>query len=88
MACRRRVSVRLPDRGLQNAFTHSSAVAAWRTLGVTDIHDGGDLVFRGVAYRGKTVTVRLKKAFARFNNGSIEWIQPLNEGTACRPILG
>jgi methylmalonyl-CoA/ethylmalonyl-CoA epimerase len=64
-----------------------ATVAAWRTLGVTDIHDAGDLVFQGVAYRGKTVTVRLKKAFARFNNASIEWIQPLNEGTAYADFL-
>jgi methylmalonyl-CoA/ethylmalonyl-CoA epimerase len=64
-----------------------ATVAAWRTLGVTDIHDAGDLVFQGVAYRGKTVTVRLKKAFARFKNASIEWIQPLNEGTAYADFL-
>ena len=54
---------------------------------VTDIHDEGDLVFRGVADRGKTITVRVKKALARFNNATIEWIQPLNEGTAYADFL-
>lgn len=64
-----------------------ATAAAWRALGVTDIRDGGVQEFPGVTYRGKTVTARVKKVFARFNNGTIEWIQPLNEGTAYADFL-
>src|SRR3954451_8688669 len=59
-----------------------ATAAAWRALGVTNIRDGGVQELPGVAYRGTTVTARVKKAVARFDNGMIEWIQPLNEGTA------
>ena len=56
-------------------------VNAWRALGVTDIQDAGVQEFPGVVYRGTPMTVRVRKAFARFDNGTIQWIQPLNEGT-------
>lgn len=61
--------------------------AAWRTLGVADIRDGGVQEFPGIVYRGKTVTERVKKAFAHFTNGTIQWIQPLNDGTAYADFL-
>ena len=64
-----------------------ATAAAWRALGVTDSRDGGVQELPGVAYRGKTVTARVKKVFARFNNGTIEWIQPLNAGTAYADFL-
>jgi catechol 2,3-dioxygenase-like lactoylglutathione lyase family enzyme len=64
-----------------------ATAAAWRALGVTDIRGGGVQEFPGVGYRGKTVTAHVKKVFARFNNGTIEWIQPLNEGTAYADFL-
>ena len=53
-----------------------ATAAAWRSLGVTNIRDGGVQELAGVAYRGATVTARVRKAFARFDNGTIEWIQP------------
>src|SRR5580765_8463472 len=58
-----------------------ATAAAWRALGVTNIRDGGVQELPGVAYRGTTVTARVKTAFASFSNGMVEWIQPLNEGT-------
>ena len=61
-------------------------VAAWRALGVTDVRDGGVQEFP-VVYRGKAVTARVKKAFAQFSNGIIQWIQPLNDGTAYADFL-
>jgi catechol 2,3-dioxygenase-like lactoylglutathione lyase family enzyme len=64
-----------------------ATAAAWRALGVTDIRDGGVQELPGVSYRGKTVTARVKRAFARFNNGTIEWMQPLNDGTPYADFL-
>lgn len=65
----------------------AATAAAWRALGVTAIHDAGVHEVSGVAYRGKPVTVRVKKMVARFDNGTIEWIQPLNEGNAYADFL-
>lgn len=64
-----------------------ATAAAWRALGVRNIRDGGVQELPGVTYRGTTVTAGVKKAVARFDNGMIEWIQPLNEGTACADFL-
>jgi catechol 2,3-dioxygenase-like lactoylglutathione lyase family enzyme len=64
-----------------------ATAAAWRALGVTNIRDGGVQELPGVASRGTTVTVRVKKAFASFGNGTIEWIQPLNGGTTYADFL-
>jgi methylmalonyl-CoA/ethylmalonyl-CoA epimerase len=64
-----------------------AVVKAWRDLGVTDIRDAGVQEFPDVVYRGKPVTARVKKAFARFENGTIQWIQPLNQGTAYADFL-
>ena len=64
-----------------------AVVKAWRDLGVSDIRDAGVQEFPDVTYRGKPVAARVKKAFARFENGTIQWIQPLGEGTAYADFL-
>jgi methylmalonyl-CoA/ethylmalonyl-CoA epimerase len=64
-----------------------AVVKAWRDLGVSDIRDVGVQEFPDVVYHGKPVTARVKKAFARFENGTIQWIQPLGEGTAYADFL-
>ena len=84
-----------PDPAIYKHVSHlgwvvrdlDTVVSAWRALGVTDIRDGGVQEFPGVVYRGKTITARVRKAFARFDNGTIQWIQPLNEGTAYADFL-
>jgi methylmalonyl-CoA/ethylmalonyl-CoA epimerase len=65
----------------------AATAAAWRTLGVTAIRDTGEHELKGVAYRGRTVAVRMKKVVARFDNGTIEWIQPLSDGNAYADYL-
>jgi catechol 2,3-dioxygenase-like lactoylglutathione lyase family enzyme len=64
-----------------------AVIKAWRDLGLTDIRDAGVQEFPSVVYRGTPVTARVKKAFARFENGTIQWIQPLGEGTAYADFL-
>jgi len=63
-----------------------ATVAAWRALGVTDIVEAGAQEMP-VVYRGTAVTARVKRASARFANGTINWSQPLNEGTAYNDFL-
>lgn len=65
----------------------AATAAAWRALGVTAVRDTGEHELQSVAYRGGTVTVRVKKVVARFDNGTIEWIQPLNDGNAYADFL-
>jgi catechol 2,3-dioxygenase-like lactoylglutathione lyase family enzyme len=65
----------------------AATAAAWRALGVTAVRETGEHEIQGVAYRGRTVTVRVKKVVARFDNGTIEWIQPLNDGNAYADFL-
>lgn len=60
--------------------------AAWRALGVRDITDLGVQEIP-VVHRGREVTARVKKARARFENGAVEWIQPLGDGTAYAGFL-
>ena len=66
----------------------AATAAAWRDLGVTAVRDAGVYELRDVTYRGTPVTVRVKKVIARFDNGTIEWIQPLNDGNAYADFLG
>jgi catechol 2,3-dioxygenase-like lactoylglutathione lyase family enzyme len=83
-----------PDPGIYKHVAHlgwvvrdlDATVAAWRALGVTDIRDEGVQEFP-VVYRAKNSTARVKKASARFNNGTVQWIQPLNGGTAYADFL-
>jgi len=63
-----------------------ATAAAWRALGVTDMREAGVEEFP-VIHRGKAVTARVKQIFARFSNGTIQWIQPLNDGTAYADFL-
>lgn len=63
-----------------------ATTAAWRALGVSNIHDEGVQEFP-VVHRGKPLTTRVRMAFARFSNGAIQWIQPLGEGTAYAEFL-
>lgn len=65
----------------------AATAEAWRALGVTAIRDAGVHEFRNVVYRGKPVTVRVKTMVARFDNGAIEWIQPLSDGNAYADFL-
>ena len=60
--------------------------AAWRALGVKDVRDGGIQEFP-VVHRGQPVKARVKMAYARFENGEIQWIQPINDGTAYADFL-
>jgi catechol 2,3-dioxygenase-like lactoylglutathione lyase family enzyme len=84
-----------PDAAIYTHVSHlgwvvrdvDAVVRAWRDLGVTDIRDAGVQEFADVRYRGTPVTARVKKAFARFENGTIQWIQPLGEGTAYADFL-
>ncbi len=84
-----------PDPAIYRHVSHvgwvvrdvDAVAKAWRALGVTDIRDGGVPAFSGVAYRGKAVTARVKTAVARFENGTVRWIQPLNDGTAYADFL-
>lgn len=88
-------SVADPDPAIYKHVSHlgwvvrdvDATMAAWRALGVIDIRDGGVQEFSAVVYRGNTVTARVKKAFARFENGTIQWIQPLNDGNAYADFL-
>lgn len=63
-----------------------AVAAAWRALGVKDVRDGGIQEFP-VVHRGQSGTARVKMAYARFENGEIQWIQPMNDGTAYADFL-
>jgi catechol 2,3-dioxygenase-like lactoylglutathione lyase family enzyme len=63
-----------------------AVMARWRALGVTDVRGGGIEEFP-VTYRGEATTVRMKSAFARFDNAEVQWIQPLGGRNAYTAFL-